>query len=223
MTLANTNLITLGEAFAKEQGLNEAPQQALPLHQAWLSTPTPELRPATALLYPRNDGLHVVVTMEDKDIFNNATGPNQKTWQLGDVVEIFIGVSGQEKYWELHVTPDNHILQLEWTQADLAAYRSKEVPLADYLVNDLEFFRSNVSLNREKQLWQVHAFIPWSSVGLPTGASAYTLDFAVCRYDLSRDANGQFAEKDTTYASTANLSALNYHLRHNWHTIRLCP
>src|SRR5690606_427901 len=98
------------QAFARANGLTEAPQQVLLLQQAWLEENTPDFRPAVTLLYPRQDGLYVVVSLVDEDIFNSATSFNQETWKMGDVAECFIGVTGNPAYWELHFTPDNHRL-----------------------------------------------------------------------------------------------------------------
>lgn len=217
MTPANTDLTATTQAFARQHGLTGAPQQVLPLQQSWLDEPEPDFRPATAALYPRKDGLHVVVALSDEDIFNSADGFNQKTWRMGDVAECFIAVTGSPIYWELHFTPGNQRLQLEWTLETFLRFRAKEGVFEQHLVNDPSFCSSSVSVDQEDKLWQVYFVIPWTSIGLSAGADAYRIDFAVCRYDVSRQSDG------ITYASTAKLPVADYHLRDHWHKLTLRP
>jgi hypothetical protein len=80
---------------------------ALTLRQSWLPAPEPGFLPASART--AHNGTHLIVLAElpDDDIFTLSTGPNQKTWELGDVFEIFLQPAGAEHYFELHTTPAN--------------------------------------------------------------------------------------------------------------------
>lgn len=191
------------------------PQHVLTFKQAWLEQTSDSFRPAIAELYPNKSGLKVIFTLEDDEIFSEATGFNQETWKLGDVVEIFLGIPGESDYWELHVTPNNQRLQLAWNPQSFEDFRQGAIPLQKCMITDPEFIQSEVTVNTEKKMWQCSVFIPWTSIKLATGQASYELELAFCRYDVSRN------QKGATLSSTAALSKASYHRRHEWDTLLL--
>ncbi|WP_221773421.1 hypothetical protein [Ruficoccus amylovorans] len=167
------------------------------------------------MLHSDQMGLTLNITLEDKDIHNEATRPNQRTWELGDVVEIFVAVPGSARYWELHITPGNQRLQLAWDPAGFKAYRQGDRPFSDFFVEDMGFMQSQTQIDSANNRWHIQAFIPWSSLGLPDGQSEYALEIAVCRYDATHN------KDKATLSSTAPLTKASYHRRHEWDTLRL--
>lgn len=58
------------------------------------------------------DALWVWARLTDEEPENAARRPNEHTWRLGDVFEIFAGARQDSVYFELHITPENQTLQL---------------------------------------------------------------------------------------------------------------
>ena len=195
--------------------LNNAPQHRLVFKQSWLEKESEYFRSATAELYPNAMGLDIVLTLEDDDIYNDATELNQRAWTLGDVVEIFIGIPEQSAYWELHITPNNQRLQLAWNEESFKSVNKGARTLEDCMIADPEFIRSEVNVEQEQKRWKVHAFIPWESINLPRGRDEYTLELAFCRYDADH------TQEEATLSSTAPLCKADYHRRHEWDVIQL--
>ncbi|MDQ8194810.1 GDSL-type esterase/lipase family protein [Coraliomargarita sp. SDUM461004] len=198
-----------------ESMLYNTPQHKLSFKQTWLEKESEDFRPATVELTPNTAGLDIVVNLEDEDIYSDATELNQKTWELGDVLEIFVGTPGQSAYWELHITPNNQRLQLAWDEHSFKAYRKGTQTFEDFLISDPEFIHSEVTVDTENNRWQARVFLPWESINLPRNQHQYTLELAFCRYDADH------SKEKATLSSTAPLSKASYHRRHEWDTIQL--
>jgi hypothetical protein len=120
--------------------------------------------------------LLVHAELRDDDIFSETSGPNQRTWELGDVFEMFLQPGGGPHYLELHVTPSNWRSQFFFSQAG-AAMR----PLEDGA------FDSRACMNRAEGCWKVQARIPAALLsrsgtlrpGMETG-------FSFARYDATK-------------------------------------
>ncbi|MDO4573719.1 MAG: hypothetical protein Q4D98_00735 [Planctomycetia bacterium] len=67
---------------------------------------------ATVQLACDGKNLVFIAEMIDSDIHNAARKNNVKTWQTGDVIELFFQPPGREDYYEFHVTPEGKTLQL---------------------------------------------------------------------------------------------------------------
>lgn len=200
---------------ACRQSSQEQASHTLSLRQHWLDTPSDDFTEGQVMLHSAPTGLTLNVTLQDRDIYNEATTPNQRTWELGDVVEIFVAVPGSPRYWELHITPGNQRLQLAWDPAGFKAYRQGNRPFSDFFVEDMSFMQSQTQIDSANDRWHIQAFIPWSSLGLPDGQTEYTLEIAVCRYDATHN------KEKATLSSTAPLTKASYHRRHEWDTLRL--
>ena len=84
------------------------------MQQAWLAGPEPDFTPAVVRAGWRGNSLLVFAELEDADIFTRATAHNQRMWELGDVLEIFLSAENSAGYVEFHVTPNNLRLQLRF-------------------------------------------------------------------------------------------------------------
>jgi len=143
---------------------------------------------------------------------NRAFRLNQRTWELGDVVEIFLQIGGEPRYVELHVTPENHRLQLLWPVGGLERVRGEEAGLEEFMMPTADWVTSSTQIG--PGFWAAHVIVPFSILGLTSNGLIPTLRSAVCRYD--------YGTRDTpVLSSTAPLQAPDYHRLNDWQTIEI--
>lgn len=146
------------------------------LGQPWRPEPEPAFRPAQVRCAWTPQALLVHADLWDDEIFSRANGPNQRTWELGDVFEMFFQPDCKASYFELHVTPSNWRAQFFFPEAG-AAMR----PLDD------GFFASLTEVSHATGRWEVMACIPAilfsPSCTLRAGTET---GFSFCRYDATR-------------------------------------
>ena len=143
--------------------------------QFWLSPPELEFLPAEVRVGHWGNSLIVSATLPDFDIFTRATGANQKTWELGDVFEMFLKPDGEDFYRELHITPANTRTQLAF---------AAEGATGEFLPDGI--FESHVWI--ESGRWQLLAIIPAAVVtGHNEISPGEKWRFSFCRYDAFRD------------------------------------
>lgn len=125
-----------------------------------------------AMIGTVDDNLVVRAAAYDSFLHNNAVIDNEKTWQLGDVIEFFVQAPGHEDYYEFHVTPEAKRLQLH-----LLDYRTiKQVPWEEKLVDVGLNVRSSVF----DGVWVSEMRLPFAAIGI---ASIRGIRYAVCRYN----------------------------------------
>jgi hypothetical protein len=185
------------------------------LAQAWLEMPDPGFQSGEVRTGWTQGALWIYTVLHDTDIFNLADGPNQPLWRLGDVFEIFLQPLGGGGYYEIHVTPENQTLQLFWPEHDSnARVRRGELPRGiEHRKTEIEGFHSRTWF--ESGIWRVLAAVPsrlWSVKGLLEGQ---TCRFSFCRYDMTRDENGQFSAPPVL-SSTSQHHIADFHLHSEW-------
>jgi hypothetical protein len=84
--------------------------------------------------------------------------------------------------------------------------------LEDFTIKSADWVQSTTQIG--PGFWVVHASIPFSILGLDTGAPIPALRTAVCRYDYGTDAA-------PILSSTAPLQSPDYHRMNDWQTIEL--
>src|SRR4051812_47158826 len=84
------------------------------LGQSWRNNPEEGFMPATVRAGWRNDTLLLLAELQDNDIFTTAKNPNERLWELGDTLEIFLRPVEQSAYVEFHIAPNNLRLQLRF-------------------------------------------------------------------------------------------------------------
>lgn len=119
--------------------------------------------------------LWILAELRDREVFNAATTRNQRTWELGDVFEIFLAPSGFSSYFEFHVTPGNQVLERE---IPLDCSDSEELWALDEPV-----LKSWTQIARGRDVWHVLAAIPLEKLGAQ-GVSRFK--FSLSRYDATR-------------------------------------
>lgn len=187
-----------------------------PLRQAWRREgPEPRFQPGWARLRWNERGLLFDIVLAGARPRNAARSLNERTWELGDIAEIFLQQAGSEEYLEVHVTPENQRLQLRWTAAGFAAFRRDLSLFPKFTVADPHWLES-ASLVRERD-WSVSAFLPVTMLGLGAAAlgPATRLEGAVCRYDCTTG--------EAVHSATAPLTEAAYHRRAEWDAIVLSP
>lgn len=196
------NSLPLGDAIPDALALS-AP---VLMQQGWLNAPEADFLPAEIRMGWTPSRLLVLAEIPDRDIFTHATGPNQRTWELGDVFEIFLKPEDRSGYVELHVTPLNFRLQLQI-----------ESPGKPGMQLDDGVFSSRVKIDSVNQKWTVYAEVPASLVSwheqIEAGESWL---FSFSRYDASRDG------RPPILSSTSSHQAINFHRLHEWGKITFC-
>ena len=105
--------------FGSERSAKYADCQALILRQNWLG---PECLPkenAVAYVGREESAITFYVRMEDSQIYTEARKDDDKMWSLGDTVEFFVKPGlDRDDYWELHVAPNDLIMDLHIADRD---------------------------------------------------------------------------------------------------------
>jgi len=174
------------------------------LGQAWLPAPDARLRETEVLVRFAGGALHVSAEMRDDDVFNDATQHNQRTWELGDVFEIFARRDDEERYVEVHVTPDNVRLHLRF---DDFGHAARIASIAEVAADPEAIVSTAV---RTPHGWRAGAVVP------VVAAPGDRLRVSFCRYDATR---GQ----ETILSSSSPHPVLSFHRPWEWALCRVEP
>lgn len=161
------------------------------------------------------EALHVLARLPDVSICSLATGPNQRMWMLGDTFEMFFQAVGQtasgdpiEAYVELHVTPNNHRLQLRFPSERAFREDCSEAAFHRYVLPD-PMFESQAHIERGG--WTVFAKIPGEFVaGRPGLLSGQRWRFSFCRYDYDE------VPGEPSLSSSSAYKELDFHRLGDW-------
>lgn len=184
--------------------------------QAWRDSREPGFAPALAELRATDEVLHVLAVLGDHDIHNSATGFNEKTWQTGDVFEIFIQTDA-DTYYEFHITPENRHLFLAWTTESFSAHNVGKTTLEAAMIEDRNFLSSETRIRDTRNHWTVVARIPYTKLGINPANPPAELKVAFARYDASRDGSAPIL------SATPDFPQASYHQRDYWHALTLHP
>jgi hypothetical protein len=174
----------------------------LPLRQHWDGADEMPQEAGVARIGASSAGLSVHVRYEDSDIFSTATANQQRMWQLGDVVEVFVkpGVDRTD-YWEVHVTPNAFYMDLHIPSR--AGMQSGEHTWEDIITPESG---TTYQAKVDDGWWSAELTIPWSAfdeAGVPAAGTVWQV--AVCRYNY----NGGL--EDPELSSTAPLTQRSFH------------
>ncbi|MGC1481168.1 MAG: hypothetical protein WA771_11730 [Chthoniobacterales bacterium] len=180
----------------------------LQLGQPWNASPDPTFRPGDVEIRWSPRALHVTATLTDGEIFTEVTSDNQRTWELGDVFEMFILPQGHEEYVELHVVPTNHRTQLHFP-AHLPGPRPKTF---ESRIIDPADFESQIHLSAIG--WRIEAAIPARIFDVPEFACGQRFHMNFARYDATRD-------QPPVLSSTARHPVIDFHRIQEWTDFQL--
>ena|SRR5579863_10182916 len=200
-----SNLDSVAQALGGPHGIS--------LTQSWLDKPEANFTSATVWTGWRDDEFFVFAKMDDADIFSRATQANQRLWELGDSLEIFLKPDGQEAYSELQVSPNNQQLQLRYEHAAALDWAKSNNSIEKAVRNIA--FKSSTWVHPETQLWFALAQIPVSAVRdqsrtLP--GSEWQVSF--CRYDYTH------GRSEPVISSTSNFTKPDFHRTSEWRTMK---
>jgi hypothetical protein len=156
--------------------------------------------------------LHYDIILLGSRPHNRAVGLNERTWELGDVAEIFVNAPDLGRYVEIHITPENHRLQLSWPAGGLERVRQGRARLEEFMVDAPDWIQSSTYLG--PGFWVARATVPFSTLGLTVQQAVPPLQTAVCRYDCG-------VPSVPVLSSTAPLQEPDYHRVHEWHMLAL--
>jgi hypothetical protein len=94
---------------------------------------------------------------------NRARRLNERTWELGDVCEVFVQEEGADHYFELHVTPENQRLQLRFDPHGIERLRSGIDPLDSFLLPQADWVES--STHQGPGYWSTRVLLPAARFG----------------------------------------------------------
>lgn len=180
------------------------------LQQAWLDDKAVGFAPTVVRMGWRGCSLLVFAELTDVDIFNSATKLNQRTWELGDVFEMFLRSALKESYSEFHVTPHNQRLQLRYNNGSAAEAARRIGNLEDILIWG-DAFHSMTWIEKRICHWYVYAEIPALAVcGSDEPIENTQWRFSFGRYDYTRGV------KEPVISSTSPHAQPNFHREHEW-------
>ena len=190
-----------------------APAEGCVMRQAWLAEPEPDFTTAVVRAGWRGNSLLVFAELEDADIFTRATAHNQRMWELGDVLEIFLSAENSAGYVEFHVTPNNLRLQLRFPNPAAVRRAQTENRFDDLTLPD-GVFHSRTWVAREKKEWFAYAEIPGAVVcGVDQPLVRTRWRFSFSRYDYIR------GRSEPMISSTSPHAQPNFHRREEWGTL----
>ena len=131
-------------------------------------------------------------------------------------MEILLKPEGQNGYYELHVTPDNHRSQFRFPKAECAAEMMKANPekaTVDVFGVDFPIFDSKTQVMAPQDKWYVLAQIDMAAV--IEGDKTRSIRRVFCNFCRKN----VFASGAPEYSSTAELSEFNYHHQNEWGTL----
>ena len=204
----NTELFDLDDLVHKFAKIEE-----ISLKQAWLPELEPDFNPTGVKVAWRPEGLYVFARLQDKNIGSRSTDYNQRLWELGDAFESFFRFKGADVYYEFHVSPNNHVMQLCFDVDLTPAQRQRQLP---ELFMPKQVVESKVWVEETKSQWYVLLMIPSSAI-TPSGTftTGDMLEFSFSRYDSNH------AGKEPLLSSSSDHKELNFHCREDWGTLIL--
>jgi len=181
-------------------------RERAPLLQGWRET-QPEFRPANVRIGWTREALWFYAELEDDDAWNSATRPNELTWTLGDVLEIFLRPLPGDPYFELHVTPQNQTLEFYFQHSgDFGAVENGQFR------RDLWHFHA-AQIDESSRTWRVLAGVRWEPLSGTPPEEGAGWRFSCSRYDCTR------GEDEPIHSSTSPHPDLDFHRQAEWGTL----
>jgi hypothetical protein len=122
--------------------------------------------------------LNLTVDLIDEEVITTATANQQRLWEHGDVVELFVQRIGESGYREYQVSPNGFTLALSYPDlSGVAAVRSGERQIDEFFSED----SSDAPFMAQAELtatgWLARFSIPLA------GGSGERIRVSCCRYD----------------------------------------
>jgi hypothetical protein len=184
-----------------------------PLRQAWRAEPEPNFQPAIVRTGWRGRALFVFAELTGARATTSASRSNERLWELGDVLEIFLRPDGQTAYSEFQIAPNNLQLQLRYAGVETLAQARRTNSIAAALVQKINF-KSHAWTRLDAGCWHVLAEIPAETVlDVPGPLPGTAWHFSFCRYDYTRG-------PQPVISASAPLSRPDFHRQQEWGILR---
>jgi hypothetical protein len=187
------------------------------LQQLWLAETEPGFTPTMVQAGWRNDALLLLAELKDADIFTFARHTNERLWELGDALEVFLRPADQPAYAEFQIAPNNQRTQLRFADAAHAEFARKTGSFDTALVHK-PAFDSHTWVRTGINCWYALLEIPAASVSdnpAPLPGSEWLFSF--CRYDYTRGCPAP------VISSTSAHSRPDFHRQEEWGKMRFQP
>lgn len=185
------------------------------LTQSWVPDgPEPQFQPGWVEIGWNESFLYCDAVLVGTGVANAARKLNERTWELGDVFEVFLQVPPRSDYVEFHVTPENQRLQLGWTSDGLKLVRSGALSLENFLLPQTDSIESATSIASDH--WAIRVAIPARAIGIDAYIAGMPLRAAFCRYDCG-------TKPEPVFSSTAPLTHCSFHRCEEWQDLALLP
>jgi hypothetical protein len=192
---------TIPHAFAKSPSLF--------MKQAWLGDGRYEerFRPAEVKVGWFDDRILVFAHLEDEEIHSDSTADNQHLWKLGDVFEMFLREGDRVDYYEFHVNPNGHRLQIRFTSPEDFRACSNSGSIESHIIAKPLF---DFKMRTLPGAWEVFASLPFRvlnpDVESPAGRRILA---SFSRYDATQG-------MPPVLSSTSAHRVLSYHRQEEW-------
>lgn len=189
---------------------------SLVFRQSWEALNEPGYQPASVRFGVHQGSLVGVAVLHDSSIGNRATHFNARTWELGDVFEIFITDPSGQPYYEFHVTPENMIMQMRWPAPGTLQREAKADTLdhSRYFL-PVQIIESRSWIDHAAGRWIVAFALPLQSIRADGTGLPEALQLSFCRYDVQKD------DDSTIYSSTTELPFAGFHEVEFWPRYRI--
>lgn len=147
----------------------------------------------------------------DKDIVNTSISNNQDFYGFGDAFEIFVRDVSRKTYYELHISPAGHWMQLKLPDREILKKKGFKV---DSIKVPRLMFHFRVRVNRHGNYWEIYARIPLKNI-CPEHVSLEGRKWLVSfsRYDYTQ------GRRNPVLSSTSNHRIRDFHRQEDWHEL----
>lgn len=190
----------------REVGIVPEELDILSLYRSWDAGKVKER--AQAVVWHADQKLNILALMEDSEVFTEAVGKNDFTWEKGDVLEFFFKQYGCENYFEVHLAPNGATLEYS-----IPKRRSKTVKFShEYLCRNQLIDTAETGLIDNEYLCGWYAFfsISLATLGIEK-ATGKVGTFCVCRYNYNPS-----LWEGPEESSTAAFSEMIFHDSSSW-------
>ena len=179
----------------------------LDFRQPWFPQLEADFKPGQVWLGIHGDEMTAYAVMRDDQPANRATKWDDPTWITGDALELFFQAEDRPGYYEFHVTPENHRLQLFFPST--AAFHEKRGHR--HWAVEKQLFESATRIDDARTQWEAVMRIKLALVlDEPRGDGSRRFRFSFSRYDYQPGRN-----KPVTSATTP-LSRPDFHHIPEW-------